>query len=286
MTDMARSPAILLGTLLVLVLGAAAPRAAVAKRGELVNFLARCSVSRVASDDPIVFPGHPGWSHSHTFFGNTSTDAYSTLTSLRGGATTCRRRSETAAYWVPTLLREGSVVRATGATAYYTVREGTGVRAYPPGLKVVAGDAHAVRPQSLEVVWWNCGPFGSAKASVLPPARCTAGGVSASARRHHAPALELHVRFPDCWDGRRVDTPDHRTHMAYSSQDKCPRSHPVLVPSLTLIVHYATRSGRGVELASGGQTTGHADFFNAWNQSALARIVSDCSHGRPHCGRH
>jgi hypothetical protein len=26
---------------------------------------------------------------------------------------------------------------------------------------------------------------------------------------------------------------------------------------------------------------GHADFFNAWNQRALARLVDDCFHGRP-----
>lgn len=28
--------------------------------------------------------------------------------------------------------------------------------------------------------------------------------------------LELHVTFPDCWDGVRLDSPDHRSHMAYS----------------------------------------------------------------------
>jgi hypothetical protein len=283
---MRRWPAIAPALLLVLMLGTGASGAAVHRRGELVNFLARCGVSRVAPDDPIVFPGHPGWSHSHTFFGNRSTDAYSTLASLRGATTTCGRRSETAAYWVPTLLRAGAVVRPTAATAYYTVREGTHVRPYPPGLRVVAGDAHAVRPQPLSVVWWNCGPFGTVKPSALAPARCAGAAGSALPRRRQAPALELHVRFPDCWDGRHLDAPDHRSHMAYSSHGSCPGSHPVLVPTLTLIVRYPTSSGRGVELSSGGQTTGHADFFNAWNQRALARIVSDCSHGRPHCGRH
>jgi hypothetical protein len=28
--------------------------------------------------------------------------------------------------------------------------------------------------------------------------------------------LELHVNFPDCWDDRPLDRPDHHSHMAYS----------------------------------------------------------------------
>ena len=49
-----------------------------------------------------------------------------------------------------------------------------------------------------------------------------------------------------------------------------------LVPSLILIVTYPISSGRGVELASGGQSTGHADFINAWRQPVLERIVRRC----------
>jgi hypothetical protein len=28
--------------------------------------------------------------------------------------------------------------------------------------------------------------------------------------------LQLDVIFPDCWDGRHLDSPDHKSHMAYS----------------------------------------------------------------------
>src|SRR6185312_9532277 len=41
-----------------------------------------CSADHYAPNDPIVFPGQPGMSHMHTFYGNKSTDAFTTLASL------------------------------------------------------------------------------------------------------------------------------------------------------------------------------------------------------------
>jgi Domain of unknown function (DUF1996) len=73
--------------------------------------------------------------------------------------------------------------------------------------------------------------------------------------------------------------------MAYSEGWRCPATHPVKVPKLTLIVRYPTRDGHGLELASGGRYSAHADFINAWDQPELERIVADCSHARPRCGR-
>jgi hypothetical protein len=70
------------------------------------NFYANCRFSHTNDDDPIVFPGQPGKSHPHTFFGNKSADARSTLASLRGTPTTCKPRADHAAYWVPTLFQE------------------------------------------------------------------------------------------------------------------------------------------------------------------------------------
>jgi hypothetical protein len=46
-----------------------------------------------------------------------------------------------------------------------------------------------------------------------------------------------------------------------------------------MVLASATRPGGC--LPSGGQLTGHADFFNAWNQTALAHLVDVCFHDRP-----
>ena len=69
--------------------------------------------------------------------------------------------------------------------------------------------------------------------------------------------------------------------MAYSRDYVCPRSHPVKVPLIRLTVRYPLTRGDGVTLASGGQFSGHADFFNAWDRRALERLVDECFHDRP-----
>ncbi|MEI6403953.1 MAG: hypothetical protein WCP59_17400, partial [Actinomycetota bacterium] len=43
------------------------------------QFVVECGFSHAGTDDPIVYPGQPGASHEHVFFGNTGTDAASTL---------------------------------------------------------------------------------------------------------------------------------------------------------------------------------------------------------------
>ena len=181
---------------------------------------------------------------------------------------------------------------------YYNLRGYDRMRPFPAGLKVVAGNAHAFRPQSTRVVYWTCG--GGAGARLRPSAtvprscpvirtqfkgltrRCqTCPLVPTTYRARVKTFLELHVNFPDCWDGRRLDSPDHASHMAHSRGYACPASHPVKVPLIRLMIRYPIRDGRGVTLASGGQLTGHADFFNAWNERVLARLVDRCFRDRP-----
>jgi hypothetical protein len=61
--------------------------------------------------------------------------------------------------------------------------------------------------------------------------------------------------------------------MAYSSAGRCPLTHPVEVPAISLVIYYGVRGDPEAELASGGQFSGHADFVNAWDQRALASLV-------------
>ena len=81
------------------------------------------------------------------------------------------------------------------------------------------------------------------------------------------------VNFPNCWDGSRLDSADHKSHLAYSTDGVCPSGHPVEVPALMLQVYYGVAGGPNAELASGGDFSGHADFMNAWNQPTLERLV-------------
>ena len=65
------------------------------------NFVSVCRYSHSAPDDPIVHPASPGTSHRHDFFGNTSTDAFSTTESLQAAPDLCRSDGDHAAYWCP-----------------------------------------------------------------------------------------------------------------------------------------------------------------------------------------
>ena len=130
-----------------------------------VNFIGSCAFSHMAMDDPIVYPRQPGASHDHSFVGNTTTNAFSTLGTLRAGSTTCRRDGETAAYWMPTLLLNGQMVAPKVATIYYRRKTLAPLRTFPAGFKMIAGDRGATAPQGMEITYWNCGAASAVPAS-------------------------------------------------------------------------------------------------------------------------
>lgn len=238
-------------------------------------FLTHCRFSHRNTDDVIVYPGEPGESHDHTYFGNTSTNASSTLESLRASGTTCRRQGHSASYWVPTLFVHGQPVDPLGAAIYYRARTSGTVEPFPEGLRMIAGNAAASLPQSITVTFWHCGMGSGVPRSSVVPSCPGAGGHT----------LRLEVLFPNCWDGVHLDSNDHKSHMAYSRGARCPASHPVVVPAISLTVRYPIIDPSGVELASGGQNSAHADFFNAWDPTELARLVSGCLNAGIRCGK-
>jgi Domain of unknown function (DUF1996) len=228
----------------------------------------------------------PGRSHLHDFFGNPSTDAFSTRSRLLRAPARCTRGADHSAYWVPTLMR-GEAVDADGrptgivpdfVTLYYAAagRDPSTIRPFPAGLQVVAGEPAATSPQGRKVVQWSCSTvprvYSAEPPLCLPGERLVAG-----------------VLFPDCSNGRPTSA-NSRRHMAYSRFVRgrryrvCPSSHPIAVPRLALIVAYPSGSGFGSELSSGGRFSLHADFFEAWRGRALQRLVLGCLHRDLHCG--
>ncbi len=235
-----------------------------------VNFISVCGFSHRGPDDPIVLPRQPGYSHDHTFVGNTSTDAFSTPARLRAAGTTCRRSADTAAYWMPTLLVGGQPVVPTVAQAYYRRLTTTPVKPFPVGMQIIGGNSHATAPQSLLVTNWDCGDLVNIPASSSVP-QCTDG------------SLSLHVDFPNCWDGKTILW-DGGKHETYSVNSRCPRGYPTPLPALELVYRYpVTTTTADVELASGGQYSGHADFINTWDQPVLASLVAKCLNRYRHC---
>lgn len=219
-----------------------------------------CSISHRNNDDAIAFPGQPGRSHNHTYIGNTSVDASTTPKSLLGGATSCEDSGDSSAYWMPTLYVGQEAVLPRSAIVYYVKRSKKKLTTLPRGLMMIAGDAYAQRPQSKGIVAWSClvGDLGLGQKFATIPA-CRPGEM-----------LQLQVTFPNCWNGRAVDSRDHKSHVRYPSRGLCPASHPITLPTLVLIVLYPPVP-RGAQVAS-GRFGAHADFMNGWNANVLTRM--------------
>lgn len=233
-------------------------------QGRVGQFVVECAWSHSTDDDPIVHPGHAGASHLHDFFGNTTTAAASTYEELVDAPTTCQQRLDTAAYWAPALVAaDGRPIRPIAATAYYRAGPGvdpTTVVAYPPDLRIVAGGETADGPEATAA--WTC-RAGSAKAAAPPSCPVTAG-------------LAAAIVFADCWDGERTDSADHRSHVSYSRNGRCPSSHPAPIPQLELVIDYGDVDVHGLVLSSGLTSTAHADFWNTWDQAKLETEVELC----------
>src|SRR5690606_37435833 len=100
--------------------------------------------------------------------------------------------------------------------------------------------------------------------------------------------LSAWIRFPDCWDGRRLDSADHASHMAYAVRGACPASHPVAIMRIVYRVTWPTRprSGSVVQLGHGrlAPHAMHAAFWNAWHMPTLRQLRWDCIEVARACG--
>jgi hypothetical protein len=220
-----------------------------------------CAASHTAAVDPIVMPGHTGMSHMHQFFGNRATDENTTAATLRSSpATTCSDRADGSAYWVPTLLADGTAVAPTAVEVAYRKTVRGRVVAHPAGLKLIAGDSRATTAQPTSIVSWSC--TGSRAAGTATPPAC-------AARQN----LVATIRFPECWDGVNLDSTDHKSHLRYASAGACPAG-TVAVPQLELRVIYPRPAATAtLTLSSGSILSMHADFFNGWDQRRFARLI-------------
>jgi hypothetical protein len=242
-----------------------------------------CGIDHFAADDPIVFPGQAGASHMHSFYGNTTTSANTTTASLLGSRSSCGRDFQDldhSAYWVPSLMKkaaDGSVSveknQDQSLVVYYRRKGGNGpqVKPFPKGLRMIAGNAKATTPQDTHILAWDCGEGGPETANIP---NCTGGQ-----------QIHMSMAFPNCWNGRDLDSADHKSHMAYATDaGVCPADHPVSLPEVTFESDYpGLYNGSQYVLSSGGQYSFHGDFFAAWDQRTQNALVASCLNSPHDC---
>ena len=245
-----------------------------------------CAPSHMSNDDPIVYPNQQGAAHHHTFFGNTSTNFASDMNNMgMVGNSTCKGGLlNLSSYWIPSMIdaSTNTPVLPDKAIIYYK----TGyvpaqyITAPPKGLRMIAGNSKANTEATSSNSYYTCAgrtPFYGWKKSI--PA-CNVGEL-----------MGVMVDFPQCWDGKNLDAPDHKSHMAYSQKslttaNKCPTTHPIAIPHISFNFSYrvtAINSHKLWRLASDNYSSdlpsgfsGHADYVEGWNRQLINEMVKNC----------
>lgn len=261
-----------------------------------------CQPGQLNWDDPIVYPGQVGGSpHLHQWFGNSLGNANSTYRSLRtAGESSCMGPLNRSAYWMPAMMDgKGGVVRPDYIAIYYKRLPssapkcgpgGQNCRELPRGLRYIFGfdmlRMHDRQPENV-LFHWKC----------VTPQDQMRGGQDVRFDRLDCPpgnAMMVSLSSPDCWDGKRLDSPNHRSHVVdqvrdvNTGQPSCPKTHPIMLPQFTLIAAYKVAAGERVQdwhLSSDRMagmpvmppgSTFHADWYGAWDDETLRTWTANC----------
>ncbi|KAI1633367.1 hypothetical protein F4809DRAFT_655210 [Biscogniauxia mediterranea] len=243
--------------------------------------------------DPIMNEGQVS-SHCHTVMGSNAFN-FTMDYDLTQKATcsTCKVVEDLSSYWVPNLYylaENGSFIdvkQSGGALIYYLQRTDEndpnpeeGLIAFPKDFRMIAGDMNnRNNSDSLEqrAVSFACLGHDGPATPELPDQNCPNG-------------LRTQLVFPSCWDGVNLDTPDHKSHMAYpSGMDTgfCPQSHPKRFITIFYEVTWNVDAFKDMWYGdkhpfvfSNGDPTGygyHGDFVNGWDIPTLQKGIDECT---------
>lgn len=263
----------------------------------------------IAQDDPVAYFNRPGASHLHQVWGNAEFDSATTPADLASNAVTnCNATPYSlnrSSYWMPALVHEaGDVIKPDLVMVYYKRKTASSDACNPASSKFIGicvGIPSQIRfifgwdakqpTASVQGASWYCTSTSGHYKNLddMFNAGCTVGA-----------DILANTMAPNCWDGKHLDAPDHRSHMSYMATDphtgagRCPTTHPYLIPQEENKAQYhvtpdmiGTRSDgtkySRVRLASDAMLPGakpgatlHADYMEAWVTAAKKMWTDNC----------
>ena len=282
-----------------------APRQRNASTG---SFATSCGVNAEGlfnSDNLIAAPGvGNGAHHFHDYVGNQANSAFASDEDLAAGDTSCADQGDKSSYYWPVLRLQngtveqdaqapgggiegnaGEIVTPAEVTLTFEGNERGKVTEMPRLLRIITGDAKAfVNGDTNANASWSCTGFEDRQLKDKYPL-CPSGS-----------DVVRTFTFQSCWDGRNIDSANHRTHMAFAADGSCPEGFRP-VPRLVQRVVYDVAAP---SLADGGRTvplfavdsfpeqlhkpvTDHSDFINVFDEGLMREMVECINSGRE-CG--
>ncbi|GAA4988772.1 DUF1996 domain-containing protein [Streptomyces hyderabadensis] len=279
------------------------------KKASTGSFATSCGVNAEGlfnSDNLIAAPGvGNGAHHFHDYVGNQANDAFASDDDLAAADTSCADQGDKSSYYWPVLRLQngtaeqdaqspgggiegnaGEIVTPAEVTLTFEGNERGRVTEMPRLLRIITGDAKAfVNGDTNANASWSCTGFEDRQLKDKYPL-CPSGS-----------DVVRTFTFQSCWDGRNIDSANHRTHMAFAAADgSCPEGFRA-VPRLVQRVVYDVAAP---SLEDGGRTvplfavdsfpeqlhkpvTDHSDFINVFDEDLMREMVECINSGRE-CG--
>jgi hypothetical protein len=211
------------------------------------SFTTNCGVNankNFNSDNVIAAPGVTnGAHHTHDYVGNQKINALSSNDNFLQGGTSCENKDDLSAYYWPVVRLQdgtqefdqnndgggkegnaGKILTPAQAEIKYVGNPQSKVTAMPQFLRIITGDAKTTTNGLANAnAHWSCTGFEDKVQLTEQYPLCPQGS-----------KVVRTFAFQSCWDGRNIDSANHRTHDAFAdpASGACPNGFEA-IPQLT-----------------------------------------------------